>query len=136
MTRTCIRIYEARQTKRPSSGPNNPNLWMKGRLWTTEVPKHKSVGGTCDGHTPLMTIDGDVVRRLVDADDDAVLVLLEGRAQVIGAGELDDDAHRGALQVISRSEFLQRVGNAADFTDDEVAAQAAILDAEVSELGG
>lgn len=72
----------------------------------------------------------------MDADGDAVLVMLEGRAQVIGAGELDDDAHRGALQVISRTDFLQRVGDATSLSDDEVATQAAILDAEVSELGG
>jgi NADH dehydrogenase len=83
-----------------------------------------------------MTIDSDAVRRLVNADDDAVLVLLEGRALVIGAGQLDDDAHRGALQVISRTEFLQRVGDATGLSDDEVGKQAAILDAEVSELGG
>ncbi|MCV7136131.1 hypothetical protein H7J06_24465 [Mycobacterium hodleri] len=83
-----------------------------------------------------MTIDSDVTRRLVDADDDAVLVLLEGRAQVIGAAQLDDDAHRGALQVISRTDFLQRVGKATNLSDDELATQAAILDAEVSELGG
>jgi len=83
-----------------------------------------------------MTIDSDVVRRLLDADDDAVLVLLEGRALVVNAGQLDDDAHRGALQVISRTDFLRRVGDAADLSDDEVGRQAAILDAEVSELGG
>jgi NADH dehydrogenase len=83
-----------------------------------------------------MTIDSDVVRRLVDADDDAVLVLLEGRALVIGAGQLDDDPHRGALQVISRTDFLRRVGDGTELSDDEVGRQAAILDAEVSELGG
>jgi NADH dehydrogenase len=83
-----------------------------------------------------MTIDSDVLRRLVDADDDAVLVLLEGRALVIGAGQLDDDAHRGALRVISRADFLQRVGDVASLADDEIRKQAAILDAEVSELGG
>ncbi|MCV7422951.1 hypothetical protein H7K45_20575 [Mycobacterium yunnanensis] len=83
-----------------------------------------------------MTIDGDVTRRLVAADDDAVLVLLEGRALVLGAGQLDDDAHRGALRVISRTDFLRRVGGGADLSDDEVTRQAAILDAEVSELGG
>lgn len=83
-----------------------------------------------------MTIDSDVVRRLVDADDDAVLVLLEGRALVIGAGQMDDDAYRGALQVISRTDFLRRVGDGTELSDDEVGRQAAILDAEVSELGG
>jgi hypothetical protein len=83
-----------------------------------------------------MTIDSDVVRRLVGADDDAVLVLLEGRAQVLGAGQLDDDEHRGALRVISRTDFLERVGDATGLSDDEVDKEAAILDAEVSELGG
>lgn len=83
-----------------------------------------------------MTIDRDVVRRLVDADDDAVLVLLGGRALVIGAGQLDDDAHRGAFRVISRTDFLQRVGDGTELSDDEVGRQAAILDAEVAEMGG
>ena len=83
-----------------------------------------------------MTIDSDVVRRLVDADDDAMLVLLEGRALVIGTGQLDDDSHRGALRVISRTDFLRRVGDGTELSDDEVGRQAAILDAEVSELGG
>ncbi|WP_342752209.1 hypothetical protein [Mycolicibacterium hodleri] len=76
------------------------------------------------------------MRRLLDADDDAVLVLLEGRALVIGAVQLDDEPHRGALQVISRTDFLRRVGDAAGLSDDQVGRQAAILDAEVSELGG
>ena len=88
------------------------------------------------GHTPFMTIDSDVVQRLVDADDDAVLALLEGRALIIGASQLDDDSHRGAFQVISRTDFLRRVGDAAGLSDDEVGRQAAILNAEVSELGG
>jgi NADH dehydrogenase len=92
--------------------------------------------GARGGHTPFMTIDSDVVRRLVDADDDAVLVLLEGRAEVVGGGHLDDDDHLGALRVISRTDFLQRVGDASGLSDDEVAKHAAILDAEVSELGG
>jgi NADH dehydrogenase len=82
-----------------------------------------------------MTIESDDVRRLADADDGAVLVLLEGRVTVIGHDELDDDAHRGALQVISRAELLDRVGGAS-LSDDDLVRQAAILDAEVSELGG
>ncbi len=85
-----------------------------------------------------MTIERDDVRRLLDADadDDAVLVLIEGRALVIGRSELDDDAHRGALQVISRAELLERVGRGTDLSEDDLTRQAAILDAEVSELGG
>ncbi len=83
-----------------------------------------------------MTIESDDVRRLLDADDDAVLVLIEGRALVIGRSELDDDAHRGALEVISRAELLERVGRGADLSEDDLTRQAAILDAEVSELGG
>ncbi|TPG31589.1 hypothetical protein [Mycolicibacterium hodleri] len=71
-----------------------------------------------------------------DADDDAVMVLIEGRILVVGLGQLDDDAHRGALQVISRAELLERIGRDADLSGHDLDSQAAILDAEVSELGG
>ncbi|BDX32678.1 hypothetical protein TUM20985_32250 [Mycobacterium antarcticum] len=83
-----------------------------------------------------MTIQGDDVRKLLDADEDAILVLIEGRVEVVGPSALHDDAHRGAWEVISRVELLERTGAGSDLADDDVARQAAILDAEVSELGG
>jgi hypothetical protein len=81
------------------------------------------------------SIQGDDVRRLLDAGADAVLVVLEGRTEVIEGDQIDDDAHRGALRVISRAELVQRAGRA-EVSDAEVTRLAAILAAEVSELGG
>ncbi|MBJ7383920.1 MAG: hypothetical protein JHC55_05460, partial [Mycolicibacterium sp.] len=46
-----------------------------------------------------MTITSGDVRQLLGSDDDAVLVLIEGRAEVVRGEQVDDDAHRGALQV-------------------------------------
>jgi NADH dehydrogenase len=82
-----------------------------------------------------MTITSDDVRKLLHADADSVLVLIEGRAEVIGAGEVDDDAYLGALEVISRADLLERTGSS-DLSDHEITEQAATLDATVSELGG
>jgi NADH dehydrogenase len=82
-----------------------------------------------------MAIESKDVRRLLDADDDAVLILLEGRTAVIDGGALDDEAHRGALRIISRAELLKRAGGG-DLSEAQVDQQAAELDVEVSELGG
>lgn len=80
-------------------------------------------------------ISTDDVRRLLQSDDkDAVLVLVEGRTEVIGAGQLASEPYRGALEVISRDDLVNRVGQ--DPSEHELAEQAAILDAAVSELGG
>lgn len=82
-----------------------------------------------------MMINDDDVRRLLGADDkDAVLVVVEGRADVIGAGRLASTDYRGALEVISREDLVQRIG--AEPSDREISEQAAQLDAAVSELGG
>jgi NADH:ubiquinone reductase (H+-translocating) len=83
-----------------------------------------------------MTIATEDVRRLLAAGSDAMLVLLEGRTEVIDAAEADDDAHRGALQIISRADLLERTGGNAEPSKHELAEQAAALDAAVSELGG
>jgi hypothetical protein len=83
-----------------------------------------------------MTISPDNVRQLLeDESPDAVLVLIEGRAEVISQSESDSDAYRGALQVVSRDDLLQRIGGA-DLSDRLIGEQAAILDTTVSELGG
>ncbi|KWX67516.1 NAD(P)/FAD-dependent oxidoreductase [Mycobacterium sp. NAZ190054] len=84
-----------------------------------------------------MTISPDDVRRLLDSDDEtATLVLIEGRAEVIGGGQKDTDAYRGALEVISRPDLLERTGGEGRLTDDQLTAQAASLDTAVNELGG
>ncbi len=83
-----------------------------------------------------MTISTDDVRRLLQADADASLVMIEGRTEVITRDVLGSDAYRGALEVISRAELLERTGGAAELSDAEVSAQATALDTAVSELGG
>jgi hypothetical protein len=82
-----------------------------------------------------MTISTDDVRRLLQADEaDSVLVLVEGRTEVIGAGQLASDQYRGAFEVISREDLAKRLGDAP--SEHDVAEQAAQLDAAVSEMGG
>jgi hypothetical protein len=82
-----------------------------------------------------MTISTDDVRRLFRSDEaDSVLVLVEGRTDVVGAGRLASDEYRGALEVISRDDLVSRVGD--DPSDHELAEQAALLDSTVNELGG
>ncbi|ORB29950.1 hypothetical protein [Mycolicibacterium parafortuitum] len=82
-----------------------------------------------------MTISAQDLRRLLDADDASALVLIEGRTEVIDAEQKDEDAYRGALEVISRGELVTRIGSAQP-SDDELAAQASTLDVSVNELGG
>ena len=80
-------------------------------------------------------ISADDVAALLGAGPDAVLVVVGGRASVVDPAQLDDDAFRGALQVITRAELLSQVGG--DEPSDRVLTeQAAILDSAVSELGG
>jgi hypothetical protein len=80
-------------------------------------------------------ITTDDVRRLLDAEQkDAVLVLIEGRIEVIGAGQLASESYRGAMEVVSREELAERVGESP--SEHELAEQAATLDTAVSELGG
>jgi hypothetical protein len=82
-----------------------------------------------------MTISAEDVRRLLRADgDDAVLVLIEGRTEVVGASDLKSEQYRGALEVVTREDLVGRIG--ADPSEREVTEQAATLDAEISELGG
>jgi hypothetical protein len=82
-----------------------------------------------------MTISIDDVRRLLQSDEpDSVLVLVEGRTEVIGAGRLASEQYRGALEVISRDDLMKRLGDAP--SEHDVAEQAALLDTAVSELGG
>lgn len=82
-----------------------------------------------------MTISNNDVRQLLDAKArDAVLVLVEGRTEVIGAGQLASEEYRGALEVISRDDLVDRIGD--EPSEHMVAEQSALLDAAVSELGG
>jgi NADH:quinone reductase (non-electrogenic) len=83
-----------------------------------------------------MTISSDDVRRLLQAGEDSSLVLIEGRTEVITTEQRNSDAYLGAFDVISRGELLERTGGKTQVADSELAAQAAALDAAVSELGG
>lgn len=82
-----------------------------------------------------MTISTDDVWRLLRSDEpDALLVLVQGRAEVIAAGRLASEQYRGALEVISRDDLVKRLGDA--FSQHDLDEQAALLDAVVNELGG
>ena len=82
-----------------------------------------------------MTISTDDIRGLLAAEaGDAVLVLVGGRTQVIGAGQLASEDYRGALEVITRDDLVKRLGESP--SEHDLAEQAALLDSAVSELGG
>jgi hypothetical protein len=82
-----------------------------------------------------MTISTDDIRRLLQADGpDTVLVLVEGRTEVIAAGQLGSEQYRGALEVITRDDLAKRLGDAP--SEHDFAEQAALLDSAVNELGG
>lgn len=81
-----------------------------------------------------MMISRDDVEKLLGAGPSAVLVLIEGRAEVVGRDELDSDEYVGALEVITREALLDRTGGV-DLSPHELEEQAAALDAAVSELG-
>ena len=82
-----------------------------------------------------MTVSTDDVRRLLtSSDDDAVLVALEGRIEVVTPAQLESADYRGALQIATRQEVLDRAGGA-ELSDRELAQQAEDLDSAVRNLG-
>ena len=79
-------------------------------------------------------ITPDDLRRLLDAEQkNATLVLVEGRVDVIGEGQLASPDYRGALEIVSREDLVKRLGDAP--SEHDVAEQAGVLDAAVSDLG-
>lgn len=82
-----------------------------------------------------MTISADDVRALLAADNDAVLVVVEGRAAVVSAADLESEQYRGALQVATRAELIDRAGGS-QLSEREVLELANALDSAVSEMGG
>ncbi|MCV7216391.1 hypothetical protein H7J51_14000 [Mycobacterium crocinum] len=80
-------------------------------------------------------ITADDVRRLLASDSDSVLVLIEGRTEVVDPAALDTDDYRGALQVITRAELVEQAGGE-QLSDRELVEQAALLETAVAELGG
>lgn len=80
-------------------------------------------------------ISADDLRTLLQSEErNAVLVVVEGRVDVISAGRLASDDYRGALEVVSREDLVNRIGETP--SDREIDEQAAQLDTAVSELGG
>lgn len=77
----------------------------------------------------------DVRQLLAGPDANAALVVMEGRAAVVTPADLDSDEYRGALQVATRQELVQRVGHA-ELSDRELAEQAEELDTAVRNMGG
>ncbi|MFC4472170.1 hypothetical protein ACFPH6_48160 [Streptomyces xiangluensis] len=75
------------------------------------------------------------VRALLNREDDAVLVLLRGRAEVVPAPEVDSERCRGAMTVMSGRELRERLGSDRSAPGD-LKAVAATLDAMVTEQGG
>lgn len=82
-----------------------------------------------------MTVTAEDVRRLLEAGADAVLVMVEGRVDVVEPAALDTEQYRGALQVTTRDELIRAAG-AQRLSDRDLTEQAAALDSAVSELGG
>lgn len=75
----------------------------------------------------------DLQRLLAAEQKNATMVLIEGRIDVIGAGQLASPEYRGALEVISREDLANRIGEAP--SEHDVAEQAGVLDAAISDLG-
>ncbi|OBJ53108.1 hypothetical protein [Mycobacterium sp. 1423905.2] len=83
-----------------------------------------------------MTVEAEDVRRLLDSsDEDAVLILIEGRTEVVTPDQLESDDYRGALQIATRQDVVERAGGT-DLSDREFAEQAEDLDTAVRNLGG
>ncbi|GAY13909.1 hypothetical protein [Mycobacterium sp. shizuoka-1] len=80
-------------------------------------------------------ITADHVRRLLGGQPDTVLILIEGRIDVVDPAALDTDEYRGALAVITRAELVEQAGGE-QLSDREVLEQAAALDMAIAELGG
>lgn len=82
-----------------------------------------------------MSVSAEDVRRLLDRqDEDAVLVAIEGRIDVASAAELESPDYRGALQIATRQEVLERAGGA-QLSERELAEQAEELDTAFRNLG-
>jgi predicted ATP-grasp superfamily ATP-dependent carboligase len=82
-----------------------------------------------------MTVSTEDVRALLDCQEtDAVLVLIEGRAEVVTPTELDSPDYRGALQITTREQLIEQAGGA-ELSDRELAEQAEDLDSAVRNLG-
>ena len=83
-----------------------------------------------------MLISPADVRRLMESDDPGpTLVIYEGRAAVISAGDLTADRYPGALSIASQQEVLDILGRPVA-SEQDIEQLAANLDVTASELGG
>lgn len=83
-----------------------------------------------------MLIGAADVRRLMEAEDPAAtLVIYQGRAAVIPAGDLAGDRYPGALSITSRQAVLDILGRQVT-SEQDIEQLAANLDVTASELGG
>jgi hypothetical protein len=83
-----------------------------------------------------MTVTPDDVRALLSDDDPtAVLVLVEGRTEVVPAESLDTADYRGALRIASRDDVIDRT-DGEEPSEHDLAERAAALNAEIDNLGG
>ncbi|MEU3861259.1 hypothetical protein AB0F03_28505 [Streptomyces sp. NPDC028722] len=81
-------------------------------------------------------ITADHLRELLDrGQDDAVLVLLGGRVEVVDSSESDPERAQGAMTVVSRRELIERLGAQGSASGD-LDAVAAALDTMVTHQGG
>ncbi|MGV0904924.1 hypothetical protein [Mycobacterium novum] len=84
----------------------------------------------------MTNISADHVRRLLAADEgDAVLVLIEGRLEIVPAEKLTSATYRGALRVASRDEIIERTGGGGPVSERDLEEQAEALDTAVRNLG-
>lgn len=83
--------------------------------------------------TEPQTITPDHVRSLLGREDGSI-VLIEGRVDVVDAEQLDSDALRGAIEIVSRADLGERLGS--DPTDQQVDQQAGALSVAVQQIGG
>ncbi|MCG8922572.1 MULTISPECIES: hypothetical protein [Lentzea] len=77
----------------------------------------------------------DLKRLLGSTRPDAALVLVEGDYVVAGGEDLDGDALRGALTVVTKDDLVERVG-AGPVSDRALEEAAAALSSAVDNLGG
>lgn len=85
-----------------------------------------------------MDISADDLRRLLGTSeaDDPVLILIEGRLEIVPAAELTSAEYRGALRVASRGEIIERTGGGESLSERELDDEAQALTTAVRNLGG
>jgi hypothetical protein len=85
--------------------------------------------------TEPQTITVEHLQALLDTPDATSMIgLIEGKVEIIGAAQRDSGKYRGALEVISRGDLAERVGDEAG--KDDLRSLAAALTTSITHLGG